>query len=252
MRCPSINSPLREPISRSKKSISQKRKRLLHLHATGRVGSRRFQDDFAGGEKRFRRAGGGRGSMMAHGKAKTPPAQDWCSERVFAALSAKSHRGRTPSITKTERRRSANLLQTPRGLMCKLRQRGRGYAGRPAGSRGIDPSLQRPLRWLLARYGAVTVLPIHAQKRAIDDHGGSRFAPDPLEYPKCPKNCGLSLALASYHFGGSAIAGLPILCLSWGGLVFLVPVPFGAHLVNLVAHAFQQGFGRGCGDACSL
>ena len=46
-----------------------------------------------------------------------------------------------PSITKTERPRSANLLQMPRGLMCKLRQRGRDYGG-PAGSRGIDPSLQ--------------------------------------------------------------------------------------------------------------
>jgi hypothetical protein len=42
---------------------------------------------------------------------------------------------------KTERPRSANLLQMPRGLMCKLRQRGRDYRG-PAGSRGIDPSLQ--------------------------------------------------------------------------------------------------------------
>jgi ISXO2-like transposase domain len=51
-----------------------------------------------------------------------------------------------PSITKTERPRSANLLQMPRGLMCKLRQRGRDYGG-PAGSRGIDPSLQPlPLR----------------------------------------------------------------------------------------------------------
>jgi hypothetical protein len=49
-------------------------------------------------------------------------------------------RGR-PSITKTERPRSANLLQMPRGQMCKLRQRGRDYGGR-AGSRGIDPSLQ--------------------------------------------------------------------------------------------------------------
>jgi hypothetical protein len=46
-----------------------------------------------------------------------------------------------PSITKTERPRSANLLQMPRGLMCKLRQRGRDYGG-PAGSRRIDPSLQ--------------------------------------------------------------------------------------------------------------
>jgi hypothetical protein len=51
-----------------------------------------------------------------------------------------------PSITKTERPRSANQLQMPRGLMCKLRQRGREYGG-PAGSRGIDPSLQPfPLR----------------------------------------------------------------------------------------------------------
>lgn len=51
-----------------------------------------------------------------------------------------------PPITKTERPRSANLLQMPRGLMCKLRQCGREYGG-PAGSRGIDPSLQPlPLR----------------------------------------------------------------------------------------------------------
>jgi hypothetical protein len=49
--------PLREPISRPKKSISQKRRRLRNLRAASSVGSRRFQDDFAGGEKRFRRAG---------------------------------------------------------------------------------------------------------------------------------------------------------------------------------------------------
>jgi hypothetical protein len=49
-------------------------------------------------------------------------------------------RGRA-SITKTERPRAANLLQMPRGLMCKLRRRGRDYGGR-AGSREIDPSLQ--------------------------------------------------------------------------------------------------------------
>jgi len=50
-----------------------------------------------------------------------------------------------PSITKTERCRSANLPQMTRGLMCKLRQRGQGHAcRRPAGSRGIDPSLQPP------------------------------------------------------------------------------------------------------------
>jgi hypothetical protein len=45
------------------------------------------------------------------------------------------------SITKTERLRSANLLQTPRGPMCKPRQCGQEYGG-PAGRRGIDPSLQ--------------------------------------------------------------------------------------------------------------
>jgi hypothetical protein len=50
--------------------------------------------------------------------------------------------GRSTSITKIERPRSANQLQRPRGRMCKLRQRGREYGGRPAGSRGIDPSLQ--------------------------------------------------------------------------------------------------------------
>jgi hypothetical protein len=53
-------------------------------------------------------------------------------------------RGRS-SITKTERPQSANLLQMTRGLRYKLRQRGRGYEGPdPAGSRGIDPSLQPP------------------------------------------------------------------------------------------------------------
>jgi hypothetical protein len=53
-------------------------------------------------------------------------------------------------ITKTERPRSANLLQMPRGLMCKRRRCGRGSGG-PAGSRGIDPPLQ------LASEGANTM-----------------------------------------------------------------------------------------------
>src|SRR3981189_3024515 len=49
------------------------------------------------------------------------------------------------SLTNTDRRRSATLLQMPRGLMCKLRQRGQGYGGPgPAGARGIDPTLQPP------------------------------------------------------------------------------------------------------------
>ena len=97
--------------------------------------------------------------------------------------------GRAPSITKIERRRSANLLRMPTGLMCKLIQRGRGSGGRPAGSRGIDASLQpHPCggRWPVTR--AVTLLPIRAQKKAIDDHGGSRFAPDQVGYPRPPSN----------------------------------------------------------------
>ena len=46
--------------------------------------------------------------------------------------------------------------------MCKLRQRGQGYGGRPpAGSRGIDPSLQPPPcggRWLRGECQAVVFL----------------------------------------------------------------------------------------------
>src|SRR5258705_2158616 len=45
------------------------------------------------------------------------------------------------SITKTERPRSANLLQMPRGPMCKLTQRARGYGG-PAGYHRTERSLQ--------------------------------------------------------------------------------------------------------------
>ena len=79
------------------------------------------------------------------------------------------------SITKTEERcRSANLLQMTRGLMCKLRQCGRGYGGLgPAGCRGIDPSLQPSLWSQPARHGrignpynAVTLLLTGAQKKA--------------------------------------------------------------------------------------
>ena len=64
---------------------------------------------------------------------------------VPRSFAVRQHRGNAHSITKTERCRSANLLQMTRGLMCKLRQRGQGYGGRrPAGSRRIDPSLQPP------------------------------------------------------------------------------------------------------------
>jgi hypothetical protein len=52
-----------------------------------------------------------------------------------------SSRAEGDLITKTERPRPVNLLQMPRGLMCKRRQCGREYGG-PAGSRGIDPPLQ--------------------------------------------------------------------------------------------------------------
>jgi hypothetical protein len=67
--------------------------------------------------------------------------QDRRRQRGFSVLQNELQ-GRSTSITKIERPRSANQLQTPRGRMCKLRQRGREYGGRPAGSRGIDPSLQ--------------------------------------------------------------------------------------------------------------
>jgi hypothetical protein len=82
-----------------------------------------------------------------------------------------------PSITKTERLQSANLPQMPRGLVYKLRQPGRGYGGPDlAGSRGIDPSLQpSPCGGRYSVTGelailanAVTLLPIRAQKKAID------------------------------------------------------------------------------------
>jgi hypothetical protein len=47
-----------------------------------------------------------------------------------------------PRFTKTERPRSANLLQMPRGLMCKPRRGGREKGGLAPSSRGIDRSLQ--------------------------------------------------------------------------------------------------------------
>jgi hypothetical protein len=69
------------------------------------------------------------------------PAPQSSHERAFELARQKIDRTGEPSITETERPRSANLLQMPRGLTCKLRQRGRDYGGR-AGFRGIDPSLQ--------------------------------------------------------------------------------------------------------------
>ena len=79
-----------------------------------------------------------------------------------------------PSITKTERPRSANLPQMPRGLMCRLRPRGRGYGG-PAGFRWIDPPLQPPpcggrqpvTGELAILANTVTLLLIDAEKKAI-------------------------------------------------------------------------------------
>src|SRR5258707_3436403 len=77
-----------------------------------------------------------------------PPVRRWVSlrsthptnlEHGSAVPKIRPHR--QVSITRTERPRSTNLLQMPRGLMCKLRQCGRDYGG-PAGPRGIDPSLQ--------------------------------------------------------------------------------------------------------------
>ena len=84
----------------------------------------------------------------------------------------RQYRGDAPSITNTERCQSANLLQMPKGLMCKLRQRGQGYAGRPAGSRGFDPSLQPPPA-VAARLRENAKTVILAQNKAID--GRSKF-----------------------------------------------------------------------------
>ena len=86
-----------------------------------------------------------------------------------------------PSITKTERPRLANLLQMPRGLMCKLRQRGRDYGG-PAGSRGIDPSLQ-PLPSGAVLYG-----------RGASRRPGHAFRLNPNSGPVCPA-CDIGVAL---------------------------------------------------------
>jgi hypothetical protein len=65
------------------------------------------------------------------------------SPTLWTAARTKKRPHWQASITKTQRPRAANLLQMPKGLMCKLRQRGRDFGGR-AGSRGIDPSLQPP------------------------------------------------------------------------------------------------------------
>jgi hypothetical protein len=84
-------------------------------------------------------------------------------------------------FTKTERRRSANLLQMPRGQMCKLRQGGRACGGRPARSRGFDQSLQPP--------------PAVAARLRGECQGG-RFPPD-----KCPKK-GKSSGCSANGLGG--------------------------------------------------
>ena len=79
-----------------------------------------------------------------------------CVSRGGRAHQKNRRQGR-PSITKTERPRSAILPQMPRGLMCKLRQRGRGYGG-PAGPRRIDPSCSRsPAQQLLGPSSGRTV-----------------------------------------------------------------------------------------------
>jgi hypothetical protein len=97
-------------------------------------------------------------------------------------------------LRKQKRPRSANLLQMPRGLMCKRRQRGRGYGGPgPEGSRGIDPSFAAaPLRAVAAS----PLRDIGAQKKATDDHGGSRFAPD-----ACPMSQNVPFQLMPISIG---------------------------------------------------
>ena len=77
----------------------------------------------------------------------------WVSTRGFASMKPRLRKRQSKKrpyggdlITKTERPRSANLLQMPRGLMCKLIQRGQEYGGL-AGYRGIDPTFAAaPLR----------------------------------------------------------------------------------------------------------
>jgi hypothetical protein len=97
-----------------------------------------------------------------------------------------------PSITRTERPRSANLLQMPRVLMCKLRRRGRDYEGhRHTGYPGIDPSLQPlPLRsncWA-AIYG-----------RAAIPRPGHAFNLTANTGPVCPA-CSIGVALFATLF----------------------------------------------------
>ena len=81
---------------------------------------------------------------------RTPKAGIRRRQRRTGNAPKKFDRTGRPSITKTERPRSANLLQMPRSLMCKPRQRGPDYAGQ---SRRIDPSLQPvPPCWVLSNW----------------------------------------------------------------------------------------------------
>ena len=43
---------------------------------------------------------------------------------------------------------------------------------------GLIRHCSPPLRWPLARYGRITLLLLGPQRRQLDDHGGSGFAPD--------------------------------------------------------------------------
>ena len=118
---------------------------------------------------------------------------------------AKIDRTGEPSITETEKPRSANLLQMPRGLMCKLRQRGRDYGGR-AGFRGIDPSLQ-PLP-----FAAIAGAAVYGQAASTTP------SLNPNSDPVCPA-CNIGVALFA---GLSCISEWPISASTRAALIGLV------------------------------
>ena len=78
--------------------------------------------------------------------------------------------------------------------MCKLRQRGQGYGGRPAESRGIDPSLQ-PLP-----FAAITGAVLYG--RAASRRPGHPSKLNPNCGPVCPAG----------DIGVALIAGLLCIC----------------------------------------
>jgi hypothetical protein len=62
------------------------------------------------------------------------------------------------------------------------------------------------------------------------------------------------VALASYHFSGSDMPAPTAVDFPFGGTaqLFLELVPLDAHPIDFGQHSFQQGFGRGRGNARPL